>query len=85
VDKLIDNLLGTFPAVFRTSGVPGQKKRAIDRGFNQRYDREDRLVETQATGKTLRCYRDAQNIAFTPMRMAKRWTRRVRQLPEEGA
>ncbi|WP_150299542.1 Lon protease family protein [Pseudomonas profundi] len=70
IEKLIDNLLATFPAVFEHPAFQ-QKKSAIDRGFNQRYDRAIDSVERQALDKNVAIYRDAQNIAFTPMKDGK--------------
>lgn len=70
LDKLIDNLLATFPAVFEHPAFQ-QKKSAIDRGFNQRYDRAIDSVERKALEKNIAVYRDAQNIAFTPMKDGK--------------
>ena len=67
VDQLIDNLLATFPAVFETPTYQ-QKKSAIDRTFNQRYDRALDLIERLALEKSVALYRDSTNIAFTPMK-----------------
>jgi len=67
---LIDNLLATFPAVFETPTYQ-QKKGAIDRGFNQRYDRALDLIERLALEKDVALYRDSANIAFTPMKDGK--------------
>tara|TARA_R110000796_G_scaffold63377_6_gene146626 strand:+ start:12729 stop:15167 length:2439 start_codon:yes stop_codon:yes gene_type:complete len=83
VDKLIDNLLATFPAVFEHPAFQ-QKKSAIDRGFNQRYDRAIDSVERKALEKNIAVYRDAQNIAFTPMKDGKALDEaEFAQLPEE--
>lgn len=67
---LIDNLLATFPAVFETPTYQ-QKKSAIDRGFNQRYDRALDVIERLALEKDVALYRDSANIAFTPMKDGK--------------
>ncbi|MFO7703857.1 MAG: AAA family ATPase [Halopseudomonas sp.] len=83
LDKLIDNLLATFPAVFEHPAFQ-QKKSAIDRGFNQRYDRAIDSVERKALEKNIAVYRDAQNIAFTPMKDGKALDEaEFAQLPEE--
>lgn len=66
INTLLDNLLATFPAVFETPAWQ-QKKSAIDRGFNQRYDRALDVVEKLALEKNIALYRDSSNIAFTPM------------------
>jgi len=70
VGHLIDNLLATFPAVFETPTYQ-QKKSAIDRIFNQRYDKALDLIEKLALEKDVALYRDSANIAFTPMKDGK--------------
>ena len=70
VDLLIDNLLATFPAVFETPTYQ-QKKNAIDRTFNQRYDRALDTIEQLSLEKDVALYRDSANIAFTPMKDGK--------------
>ncbi|WP_349571576.1 Lon protease family protein [Azotobacter salinestris] len=70
INLLVDNLLATFPAVFETPTYQ-QKKSAIDRGFNQRYDRALDCIERQALDKGIALYRDSANIAFTPMKDGK--------------
>ncbi|SDR78567.1 Predicted ATP-dependent protease [Halopseudomonas xinjiangensis] len=70
IEKLIDNLLATFPAVFEHPAFQ-QKKSAIDRAFNQRYDKAIDTVERKALEHSIAVYRDAQNIAFTPMKDGK--------------
>jgi predicted ATP-dependent protease len=67
---LIDNLLSTFPAVFETPTYQ-QKKSAIDRVFNQRYDKALDVIERLALEKEVALYRDSSNIAFTPMKDGK--------------
>jgi hypothetical protein len=69
---LIDNLLATFPAVFEHPSYQ-QKKSAIDRAFNQRYDKALDVIERLALEKDVALYRDSSNIAFTPMPKARRW------------
>ncbi len=70
IDHLIDNLLATFPAAFEHPSYQ-QKKSAIDRAFNQRYDRALDVIEKLALEKDIALYRDPSNIAFTPMRDGK--------------
>ncbi len=70
MNQLIDNLLATFPAVFETPTYQ-QKKSAIDRAFNQRYDKALDVIERLALEKDVALYRDSANIAFTPMREGK--------------
>ncbi|NIF28543.1 AAA family ATPase [Pantoea sp. Tr-811] len=66
MNGLIDNLLATFPAVFEHPAYQ-QKKGAIDRAFNQRYDRALDVIERASLEKDVALYRDASNVAFTPM------------------
>ncbi|HKM36250.1 MAG TPA: ATP-binding protein [Thiopseudomonas sp.] len=66
ISALLDNLLATFPAVFETPAWQ-QKKSAIDRSFNRRYDKALDVVEKLALEKNIALYRDSVNIAFTPM------------------
>jgi predicted ATP-dependent protease len=70
LDQLIDNLLATFPAVFEHPAYQ-QKKSAIDRAFNQRYDRALDVIERLSLEKEIALYRDSTNIAFTPMKEGK--------------
>ncbi len=70
INGLIDNLLATFPAVFEHPSFQ-QKKSAIDRAFNQRYDRALDVIEKLALEKDIALYRDSSNIAFTPMKDGK--------------
>lgn len=70
IGQLIDSLLSTFPAVFELPSYQ-QKKSAIDRIFNQRYDRALDVVERLALEKNVALYRDSSNIAFTPMKEGK--------------
>jgi hypothetical protein len=66
ISGLIDNLVATFPAVFEHPTYQ-QRKSAIDRAFNQRYDRALDVIERLALEKDVALYRDSTNIAFTPM------------------
>ncbi len=66
INGLIDNLLATFPAVFEHPSFQ-QKKSAIDRAFNKRYDQALDVIERLALEKGIALYRDSNNIAFTPM------------------
>ncbi|MCY1280562.1 putative ATP-dependent protease [compost metagenome] len=70
IDQLIDNLLSTFPSVFESPAYQ-QKKSAIDRAFNQRYDKALDAIERRALEKEVALYRDSANIAFTPMKDGK--------------
>ncbi|MDH1262367.1 MULTISPECIES: Lon protease family protein [unclassified Pseudomonas] len=66
INSLIDNLLATFPAVFEHPSFQ-QKKSAIDRAFNKRYDLALDVIERLSLEKGVALYRDSSNIAFTPM------------------
>lgn len=70
VAQLVDNLLATFPAAFEHPSYQ-QKKSAIDRAFNQRYDKALDVIEKLALEKGIALYRDTTNIAFTPMNQGK--------------
>ncbi len=83
LDVLIDNLLATFPAVFEQPSYQ-QKKSAIDRLFNQRYDRALDVIEKLALERGIALYRDSANVAFTPMKDGKALDEaEFAQLPEE--
>lgn len=83
MNGLIDNLLSTFPAVFEHPSYQ-QKKGAIDRAFNQRYDRALDVIERASLEKDVALYRDSSNVAFTPMADGKALDEaEFAQLPEE--
>ncbi|NOP02728.1 AAA family ATPase, partial [Klebsiella pneumoniae] len=57
---------------------------AIDRAFNQRYDRALDVIERASLEKDVALYRDASNVAFTPMADGKALDEaEFAQLPEE--
>lgn len=66
ITTLLDTILASFPAVFETPAWQ-QKKSAIDRDFNKKYDRALDRIEKLALEKNIALYRDSSNIAFTPM------------------
>ncbi|MBM7063081.1 AAA family ATPase [Pseudomonas sp. UL073] len=70
IEGLVDNLMATFPAAFEHPAYQ-QKKGAIDRAFNQRYDHALETIERLALERNVALYRDSSNIAFTPMRDGK--------------
>ena len=70
IEQLVDNLLATFPAAFEHPSFQ-QRKSAIDRRFNKRYDAAIETVERQALERQIVLYRDGANLAFTPMRDGK--------------
>lgn len=66
ISGLLDTILSAFPAVFETPSWQ-QKKSAIDRTFNKKYDKVLDRVEKLALERNIALYRDSTNIAFTPM------------------
>ena len=67
IEKLIDNLLATFPAAFE-SPTYQQKKTAIERRFNQRYNKAIELVDKKARTFDIVLLRDSEAITFLPVR-----------------
>ncbi|WP_198246799.1 Lon protease family protein [methane-oxidizing endosymbiont of Gigantopelta aegis] len=67
IEKLIDNLLATFPAAFE-SPTYQQKKTAIERNFNQRYNKAIELVDKKARSMNIALFRDNEAITFLPIR-----------------
>ncbi len=67
VEKLIDNLLATFPAAFENPTYQ-QKKTAIERRFNQRYNKAIDLVDEKSRSMNVALYRDSEAITFLPVR-----------------
>lgn len=83
INALIGNLVATFPAVFEHPSYQ-QKKGAIDRAFNQRYDQALDVIERASLEKDVALYRDASNVAFTPMSDGKALDEaEFAQLPEQ--
>ncbi len=70
IEKLIDNLLATFPAAFE-SPTYQQKKTAVERRFNQRYNNAIDLVDEKARAMNVALYRDSETITFLPVRDSK--------------
>lgn len=67
VEKLIDNILATFPAVFENPSYQ-QKKSTIDHQFNQSYHNAIDLVEAKASELGIALFRDNESITFSPIR-----------------
>jgi predicted ATP-dependent protease len=67
IEKLIDDLMATFPAVFE-SPTYQQKKTAIERHFNQCYNNAIDLVDKKALGINIALFREAEQISFAPIR-----------------
>ncbi|MCQ8179731.1 AAA family ATPase [Methylomonas sp. SURF-1] len=70
IEKLIDNVLATFPAAFESPSYQ-QKKTAIERRFNQRYNAAIDLVDNKARAMGVALYRDNDSITFLPIRNNK--------------
>ncbi len=66
VEKLIDDVLATFPAAFESPSYQ-QKKTAIERRFNQRYNAAIDLVDKKAREMDVALYRDNDSITFLPI------------------
>ncbi|WP_031434255.1 Lon protease family protein [Methylomarinum vadi] len=67
IEKLIGNLLATFPAAFESPSYQ-QKKTAIERRFTQRYNSAVDLVDEKARDMNVALYRDSETITFLPIR-----------------
>jgi len=70
IEKLIDDVLATFPAAFESPSYQ-QKKTAIERRFNQRYNSAIDLVDSKARAMSVALYRDSDTITFLPIRNDK--------------
>jgi predicted ATP-dependent protease len=66
IEKLIDDLLATFPAAFE-SPTYQQKKGVIMRRFNQRYHAAVDAVDKKARSFQVALYKDEDNITFLPI------------------
>ncbi|MGR9073806.1 MAG: Lon protease family protein [Gammaproteobacteria bacterium] len=67
IETLIDNLLATFPGAFESPSYQ-QKKSALERRFNQRYNAAIDMVEKRAQAAAIALYRDSESITFSPTR-----------------
>lgn len=67
IEKLIDNLLATFPAAFE-SPTYQQKKGAIERHYNQFYNNAIDLVDKKAQSLEIALFREGETISFAPIR-----------------
>jgi len=70
IEKLIDNILATFPAAFESPSYQ-QKKTAIERRFNQQYNAAIDLVDGKSREMSVALYRDSDTITFLPIRNDK--------------
>ncbi len=67
IEKLIDNLLATFPAAFE-SPTYQQKKSAIERHYNQLYNTAIDLVDKKSLSLDIALFREGESISFAPIR-----------------
>ncbi|TRW96424.1 Lon protease family protein [Candidatus Methylobacter oryzae] len=67
IEKLIDNLLATFPAAFE-SPTYQQKKGAIERHYNQLYNSAIDLVDKKAQSLNTALFRENETISFSPIK-----------------
>lgn len=70
LEGFIDKLLMTFPAAFENPTYQ-QKKSAIERAFNRKYDQAIDQVEQVALKRNIAVYRDATSLSFTPLKDGK--------------
>ena len=70
IEQLFDQLVATFPAVFETP-LWQQKKTAIERTFNQRYEAIVDEIEKQAIAENIALFRESGNLGFAPMQDGK--------------
>lgn len=66
MEKLLDNLLATFPAAFETP-MYQQKKTAIERQFNQAYNNALDLVDSRAQTLNVALFKENDSITFAPV------------------
>lgn len=67
IEKLIDDLLVTFPAAFESPSYQ-QKKTTIERRFSQRYNTAIDQVDVKARAMNVVLFRDSESITFLPIR-----------------
>lgn len=67
IEKLIDNLLATFPAVFESPAYQ-QKKSALERQLSQAYNNAIDVVDKKAQAVNIALFRDNDTITFAPIR-----------------
>lgn len=67
IEKLIDDLLATFPAVFESPAYQ-QKKSALERQFSQQYTAAIDLVDERARTLNIALFRESESVTFAPLR-----------------
>ncbi len=70
IEKLLDNLLATFPAAFESPSYQ-QKKSAIERQFSQLFNAAIDLVEKNSRALNIALFREGESITFAPLRKNK--------------
>jgi predicted ATP-dependent protease len=70
IEKLIDDLLATFPAVFESPAYQ-QKKSTLERQLTQSYNNAIDLVDKKAGNLSIALFRDNDAITFAPIRHHK--------------
>ncbi|WP_394754383.1 Lon protease family protein [Crenothrix sp.] len=82
IEKLIDNVLATFPAAFE-SPTYQQKKNAIERQFSQTYNTAIDTVEEKAQTLKIALFREGEAITFGPIKNKKTLSQeQFTQLPQ---
>jgi predicted ATP-dependent protease len=83
IEKLIDDLLATFPAAFESPAYQ-QKKSALERQLTQAYNAAVDLVDKKASALSIAVFRDNDAITFAPIRHHKTLNEdQFAQLPQE--
>ncbi|UOA09578.1 Lon protease family protein [Methylobacter sp. S3L5C] len=67
IEKLVDDLLATFPAAFESPAYQ-QKKSALERQFGQCYNNAIDLVDKKAQKNSIALFRESESITFAPIR-----------------
>ncbi len=67
IEKLVDDLLATFPAAFEIPTYQ-QKKSALERQFGQCYNNAIDLVDKKAQKNSIALFRESESITFAPIR-----------------
>ncbi|CAG1021646.1 Lon protease [Patescibacteria group bacterium] len=70
IEKLIDDLLATFPAAFESPAYQ-QKKSALERQLTQAYNNAIDLVDKKALNLGIALFRENDTITFSPIRNNK--------------
>jgi AAA domain len=70
IEKLIDDLLATFPAAFESPAYQ-QKKNTLERQFSQDYNGAIDKVEKKAHAIHIALFRESENITFAPIKNKK--------------